>query len=309
MCKLCSSQSIQRAKQVQAIKARSPVQMKLFCRAVWMLGIAMTVVFASLGTTHAFPITSDSAHATVTVTYVANEGVLISNGSTQVLIDALHRPYRPEYLPTPPALIDQMMQGLPPFDSVDVVLVSHIHHDHFDASLVATYLEHQPTATLLATPQVADSVYTYLPSTTEQVQVGAYETGTWANFSAGGATIKMGKVAHVSERWRWIQNVAHVVEVAGVRLLHVGDPAFGAADLEALHVRAENIDVAILPSWFLTEAEGRTVIQDLIRPKALIAVYVTPRDAASVKARVASFYPDAVVFTTPMETFLYRAID
>lgn len=284
--------------------------MKFFCRTAWVVSIEVIVVFASLGTTYALPLAvSDSANTTVVVTYVANEGVLISDGSTQVLIDALHRPYRPEYLPTPPVLIDQMMQGTRPFDSVDLVLVSHIHRDHFDASLVATYLEHQSNTTLFATPQVADSVYTYLhrTSTTERIQVGAYETGTWANLSAGGATIKMGKVAHVSERWRWIQNVAHVVEVAGIRLLHVGDPAFGQADLEALNIHAENIDVAILPSWFLTEAEGRAVIRDLIRPKALIAVHVTPRDAESVRARVASFYPDAIVFTTPMQTFTFQA--
>ncbi len=45
--------------------------------------------------------TLSSQSNAVTVTYVANEGVLIQSGSKQVLIDALHKPYLSEYLATP----------------------------------------------------------------------------------------------------------------------------------------------------------------------------------------------------------------
>lgn len=240
----------------------------------------------------------------VTVTYIANEGVLISQGDTQVLIDALHNPYRPVYLHTPRALLDRMMQGTAPFTSVDVMLVSHIHRDHFDGALVAGYLQRQPEVTLFAAPQVVDSVLTYVPTSaqaTTRIKQATYQTGTTSSFAAGDAQITLGKIAHGSQRWHWIQNVGHIVEVGGLRFLHIGDPAYGEADFEALNILDANIDVAILPSWFLTETRGQRVIQDHIQPNALIAVHVSPAQAAEVTAKVARFYPDAKVFTTPLQ--------
>lgn len=246
----------------------------------------------------------------VTVTYIANEGVLISQGETQVLIDALHKPYRVEYMHPPPALVEQMMQGTAPFNSIDMVLVSHVHWDHFDASLVASYLQRQPDVTLFAVPQVVDSVMTYVPSSakpTLRIESAPYQTGVKSTTSAGGATVTIGKITHVSERWRWIQNVGHIIEVGGLRFLHVGDPVYGEDDLKALNILSENIDVAILPSWFLTDAKGRRVIEDLIQPESLIAVHVSPHQANQVKATVDRVYPTATVFTTPLQQVTFPA--
>ncbi len=68
--------------------------------------------------------TVSSQSNAVTVTYVANEGVLIQSGSKQVLIDALHKPYLSEYLPTPEKIIDTMMANRPPFEDIELLLVS-----------------------------------------------------------------------------------------------------------------------------------------------------------------------------------------
>ena len=67
------------------------------------------------------------------ITYIANEGVLIAAGDGQVLIDGLHRPYYPMYAVLPPAQRDLIETARPPFDEIDVILVSHVHRDHFHA--------------------------------------------------------------------------------------------------------------------------------------------------------------------------------
>lgn len=59
--------------------------------------------------------TVSSESNVVTVTYIANEGILIHSGNQQVLIDALHKPYLPEYLATPQKNLDAMMASRPPF--------------------------------------------------------------------------------------------------------------------------------------------------------------------------------------------------
>jgi len=85
--------------------------------------------------------TLSSESDAVTVTYVANEGVLIQSGSKQVLIDALHKPYLSEYLATPQKILDTMMANRPPFEDIELLLVSHIHGDHFNDELVGEFLQ------------------------------------------------------------------------------------------------------------------------------------------------------------------------
>ncbi|MGE3465943.1 MAG: hypothetical protein AB7J13_03335, partial [Pyrinomonadaceae bacterium] len=65
----------------------------------------------------------------ITLTYVGNEGVLISDGAKAVLVDGLHREYGPDYLFPPPQMLSAMETAEPPFDKVRSVLVSHIHLD------------------------------------------------------------------------------------------------------------------------------------------------------------------------------------
>ena len=75
------------------------------------------------------------------VTYIANEGVLISAGDKQVLIDGLHREYKPAYLFPPAELLSALEQARAPYNKINVVLVSHLHLDHFHPESVGLHLK------------------------------------------------------------------------------------------------------------------------------------------------------------------------
>ena len=70
---------------------------------------------------------SRSQRSNVEITYIANEGVLISADGKQVLIDGLHREYGPEYAFLPAAEREKIETAKAPFDQIDLVLVSHRH--------------------------------------------------------------------------------------------------------------------------------------------------------------------------------------
>ena len=73
---------------------------------------------------------SPPANATVEITYIANEGVLISSAGKQVLIDGLHREYERAYAFLPPPHREKIETAKAPFDQIDLLLVSHRHLDH-----------------------------------------------------------------------------------------------------------------------------------------------------------------------------------
>lgn len=246
-----------------------------------------------------------TGNAGASVYHIANAGVLISAGDQQVLIDGLHQPYRPAYRPTPPALKAAMLAGAPPFDTIDYVLVSHIHRDHFDASDVAALLGAQPAALLVSSNQVVDSLLAVGTHFSNQLQGVAYKAGAHVTIKKKAVTIRAGKVAHGSARFQWIQNLGHIVEMGGLRFLHVGDPGFGRADIKQL-VAGLQIDVALLPAWFLSEQDGRAVIDEVIKPRHLAFLHVSPGDEAKLRRLAKQHYPGARVLSKPLEEIRYE---
>lgn len=89
--------------------------------------------------------------------------MLIGAGEDQILIDGLHQPHRPAYRAKTPALKAAMLAGEAPVSSIDAVLVSDIHRDHFDARDIADLLRARPGLLLLSSDQVVDSVMAVTP--------------------------------------------------------------------------------------------------------------------------------------------------
>src|SRR5687768_9408924 len=70
------------------------------------------------------------------ITYVANEGVLLESDGVRVLIDALVRPNSLHYAVLPDGPREAIETAVPPWEGIDLILVSHMHVDHFHAEAV-----------------------------------------------------------------------------------------------------------------------------------------------------------------------------
>src|SRR5690606_28986284 len=84
-------------------------------------------------------------------------------GSKAVLIDGLHRKYGDAYLNPPPEVLTAMENARPPFDQVRVVLVSHVHGDHFSAESAALHLKNNPKAVLVSDAQKMSDIARLFP--------------------------------------------------------------------------------------------------------------------------------------------------
>lgn len=108
---------------------------------------------------------------------------------------------------------------------------------------------------------------------------------------------------HNPTRSRPADNVGYLVELAGLRILHVGDadPSVETYRLVGIH---ERVDVAIVPFWYLT-AEWDS-LRRLIAPRIWVATHVPPKSAAQVRREVSARVPGAVVLTQPGEEHTLR---
>ena len=69
------------------------------------------------------------------VTYIANEGFLISSKTKKVLIDSIFRKGYGIYLEPTNDIRKKIETAQPPFDQVNLVMATHSDADHFDSSL------------------------------------------------------------------------------------------------------------------------------------------------------------------------------
>lgn len=246
--------------------------------------------------------------ATLEVTYIANEGVLIAAGSTQVLIDGLHRQYRSSYPFLPEPYREQIETAQAPFDEIDLVLVSHMHPDHFHPESVARHLRHNAGATLVSSEQVVREIEA-LPdhaSIRSQVTTITPPLKQKVTTIVGGVRVELLGVGHGTGRHATVQNLGHVVTLGGKKLLHIGDASTeDASTFDALNLDEEGIDVAFLPVWFLTGDEGSTIVRQYIKPKHIVAIHMPAEGPQRAITQIRERFPDAVPFTVLLEKKFY----
>lgn len=243
-------------------------------------------------------------HSALEITYIANEGVLISSGDKQVLIDGLHREYKRHYAFLPPAQREKIETSKAPFDTIDLILVSHLHLDHFHPESVGLHLQHNSKATLVSSHQVIDQVEKNFKNYDAIKTRVTSATPPWTErvaIKVAGIDFEVLGLRHGGENFRWIQNLGHIINLGGKKLLHIGDADTALDNFEKFNLDEAGIDIAFIPFWFLLEKDGQTIVRDHIKPKHIIAVHISPGEAKKVSEQIKQLFPDAVAFTTMLE--------
>ncbi|HET9426137.1 MAG TPA: MBL fold metallo-hydrolase [Gemmatimonadaceae bacterium] len=235
----------------------------------------------------------------VTVTFLANEGVLLSSGTRKVLIDALFDPYSMYAVPHD-STQGALRQARAPFDSVDLVLVTHWHGDHFGAAPVAMHLAANPRATLVASQQVMDSLRRYAPARSiaaSRTLARAVPSGERRREVINGVPVEILGVTHGSGRHRDVQHRGYIVEMGGRRILHLGDTEFTEAEFSRLRLDTARIDVALLPVWALSN--NREIVERWIKPRQVVAFHLLAADLDGA-SRIERAWPGSVAFTVSL---------
>jgi len=241
----------------------------------------------------------------VTVTYIGNEGVLISSGEHQVLIDGLHREYKPDYAFPSPALLTALETAHEPYNKIDLILVSHVHLDHFHGQSIGLHLKNNKSAQLISSEQIVSGVKEKSANFAEisgQVRQVTPEWKSLSTIELEGINLKILGLHHSGANFSWVQNLGHVIEIGGRKFLHIGDADMTAENFSSFNLSKEDIDVAFIPYWFLLSDNGRAFVRDQFRPKQIVAVHVPPAEAEKITSDFAKSNPGTIVFSKILET-------
>ena len=246
------------------------------------------------------------AHDGASARYLGNEGVLVSRGDTKILFDAFYaESFKGTYVLVPDDHESALMKGLPPFDSVDAIFISHIHPDHFNSRKVIAYMRAHPKVRLYAGIDVTGAIRAADasgdPLMERVVPVHVMPGAPAKTFNIDGLEVEAFPIPH--NGGGPTPNYAfRVLLDQKTRAIHLGDA--DSADRHYAPYQADfdarPTDIAFPPFWMLLSEPGRQVLERRIRPRQAVGIHVEAKereDPASARREAG-----ADLFIEPGET-------
>ena len=239
----------------------------------------------------------------LSVTFLANEGVLLSSGNRKVLIDGLFLFYRSEYAVPHDSTQRALQAARAPFDAVDLILATHHHGDHFHPAPVAAHMRANERATLFTSQQVIDSLRGRVPASDPlraRFRSRTTAPGARRSETVNGIRVELLGLPHGGHPG--VEHLGYIVELGGRRVLHVGDTDFSEETFAPFRLDTARIDVALLPAGAVTNGNTRRVIERWIRPRQVVGFHVETGTAERTARAVQAAMPGAITFYRSLET-------
>jgi L-ascorbate metabolism protein UlaG (beta-lactamase superfamily) len=246
---------------------------------------------------------SGLVQADITVTQLANEGVIVSDGETRIMIDGMVvEPYSVYGgLPAEAATLFEEASGA--FAQIDLALASHRHHDHNQPRFACQFMEQSAGTIFVSSSQVLGLMREkcrQLVTTSPRLKQIDPQYGDPHRFTQGGANVTVFPLSHGTRKYAKIQNYGHLIELGGMTVLHIGDAAMDPADFERAGLGQLEIDVVLIPFWYFQPGPGASVIGQYMDAPVKIAVHIPPGEMEEIRTYMDEEYPRVIILESPL---------
>jgi L-ascorbate metabolism protein UlaG (beta-lactamase superfamily) len=237
-----------------------------------------------------FTFSLESHEQTSSVTYLGNEAVMVSNGSSKIVFDPFFHNNYNIYQLVPEQILQAMFENKAPYDEIDAIFISHAHADHFAADMILKFLKSHPKSKLIAPKQAIDQLYELENSSAVNSQITAIELEYGDPpkiINIDDLLVEVVRVPHSgwpNSRLEVSNLVFRVTLENTVTVMHMGD-----ADPNDIHFKPyENYwksnltNLAFPPYWFFYSSFGPEILKNRINTLESIGVHVPVEVPASL---------------------------
>jgi len=232
--------------------------------------------------------------------YIANEGVLISQGDTKIMFDPLPLSGFGTYSDVPQSTQRKIMAGEGAYAGVDAVFISHAHRDHFSAKNMMAYMATHRDVRLVAPQQALDAMQAHsdwdeslLPRITAiNLEAGdAPKSITLENIHA--TAVRIPHAGWPAPARAAVQNIVFRVTLdEKATVMHMGDadPNPVHFDAHTDHWQNTRTDTAFPPYWFFLSENGQAILSNDINADKAIGTHVPIKVPQKLKDSGADYF-------------------
>ncbi len=207
-------------------------------------------------------------------------------------------------------LSDQFFQAAGPFAGIQLALVSHQHHEHNQPGPACKFLQVSTGTRFVSSAQVMGLMREkcrQFITTSPRVQVIDPQYGHPEVIQEGSIKVTVFLLSHGVGKYAGLQNFAHLVEIGGLRVLHLGDAAMDPEDFIRAGVDGMNVDVALIPFSFFQPGPGGDIVRRFLDVPHQIAMHIPPKEMAEVKSYLQLEFPRVLVLEKALDSAQFSA--
>jgi L-ascorbate metabolism protein UlaG (beta-lactamase superfamily) len=251
------------------------------------------------------------------ITYIANEGFLLSTSNKKVIVDALFKEGYGFFLTPPKSLIDSIENAMPPFDNINLYLLTHHHADHCDPVLLTNFLAKRKNIPLVCSKPSLDFINSKVDisdSVKDQIVEETPPMNQSISTVVNGIPIKIFSLKHLSYYKNGVDidsgmfNISFLFDMDDIKIFHSGDIMKNALQgyIEQNKKWTDSIDVAFLYFELLDSSESDPdYVIKMLNPKYIVLMHIPPSFIEAWAKKIEQLkikYPNIIFFVNPMDS-------
>lgn len=242
----------------------------------------------------------------VKVTYIANDGILIEYQDKKVAIDAINVVDNLNGWISPSSTVMSALQnGIPPYDNIDVIMVTHGHGDHYATSAIQSYLSRNSNTKLI----VPNGLRSSFGSNSNRIPNFSINKFEQVELVLNDITIDVLQVEHFNQfgnNFADVESYTYIVHMGGKKFMHAGDIDYTDSQLDKFNLLQDSVTVAFIPTFGdLVSPRNRDALIDNVNPKNIVGLHFLRNSLSTSLSQLNSIYPEADAFTEPLEIRVY----
>lgn len=256
-----------------------------------------------------------SSNENISITYVANCGFLLETPSQKVLIDPFGTSFGNLFNLPSTETMNKIVTGTTPFNQINLVLITHIHSDHFDPFPAEKFLLQNTQAQLVCPPQVRQQMKDSCQNFEQiegqilspQLSMNEQETMT-----VNGIQLTVVRMQHGTNRslqgvdykdytdYEKTEDYGYLFDLGDKLIFHQGDGCLKINE-EALNKLNPKVDIAFL-SYFDWDTSSFNLLRDKLHAQNIIFMHGTKPANEREKEEFKVMEPKLILFSQELES-------
>ncbi len=242
----------------------------------------------------------------VTLSFIGNEGVYLSDDNDGIFIDAIGH-FGSTWNDVPNNVLNSITTLESPYDKAKAVLITHIHGDHFTSSPIVTHINQSTNNPLLFVPPDGRSSFSSL-NDTQAIQNIALQMFAAETRQVGDIQVTTILTRHFNNPFNGspfnLDNYVYAVKMKGKTIVHFGDIDYATDNFQAVADAIDGtVDAIILPTFTtnLVNQTNANLVRQFFPDAKIIASHLRAGNQQDINT-IQQIYPNAEIFNETLES-------